>query len=117
MKYTYNSPQLKIHRRFLRKNMTEAEHILWSAIKNRKTGHRWRRQVSIGYYIVDFYCPEKKLIIEIDGSGHAQDSTRRYDKQRTEYFRLHNLQVLRFWNNEVMDNLAGVYEKILICLK
>ncbi|MBS0358315.1 MAG: endonuclease domain-containing protein [Proteobacteria bacterium] len=102
--------------RVLRKNMTDAELNLWQALRCRQIGgFRFRRQVSIGSYIADFLCKEKSLIVEVDGSQHFDQAT--YDKERTRWLEEQGFQVLRFWNNEVMQKLDSVKEVILLaCL-
>jgi len=67
------------------------------------------RQYSVGRYILDFYCPAVRLAIEVDGSQHIENV---HDATRTEFLRKENISVLRFWNNEVLRNLSGVYQKI-----
>ena len=95
--------------------MTPQEIILWSRLRrNQIMGYKFRRQHSIGNYIVDFYCPEKKLIIEIDGLQHKREKDLRYDAKRTGYFNSLGIKVLRFWNNEVLTNLEGVLDTILL---
>ena len=101
----------------MRKNATPQEIILWSRLKSKQLGCKFRRQHSIGRYIVDFYCPEHKLIIEIDGSQHKSEEACKYDKERTEYLEKLGLQVIRFWNNEINNNLEGTILKILGYLK
>jgi len=91
--------------------MTEEEVILWSYLKNKQTDYKFRRQVSIGKYIVDFYCPAKKLAIELDGSQHAVEKIK-YDKSRTKYFKLKGIKIMRYWNDEIRQNLTGVLEDI-----
>jgi very-short-patch-repair endonuclease len=99
--------------RNLRKNSTPQEIILWSRLKNRNFKNlKFRRQYSIGKYIVDFICLEKKLIIELDGWQHKEENQERYDQERTKFFEKLGFKVLRFWNNEVNDNLAGVFLKV-----
>jgi len=93
-------------RKYLRSNMTEQERILWSVIKNKRLGFKFRRQYGIGRYVVDFFCNEKNLIVELDGSQHLDNKN--YDDDRTKFFEELNLRVLRFWNNEVNTNLNGV---------
>lgn len=78
--------------------------------------YKFRRQHSIGKYIVDFYCPEKKLIIEIDGSQHI-DIQREYDIERDKYLKNLGFKILRFWDNDVNNNLEGVLMKIVEKLK
>ena len=110
MRTVHNLKRYKALRKSLRNNMTEAEHKLWLYLKNKQTGYKFRRQASIGKYIADFYCPKKKLIIELDGSQHIENEE--YDKIRTEYFNSLNIRVIRFWNNDVMNNIEGVVERI-----
>ena len=81
------------------------------------TGYKFRRQISIGPYIVDFYCPEKRLIVEIDGGHHNNDDARNYDRYRTKYFESLNMCVLRFWNSEVENSIDLVLEKIKVALR
>jgi len=83
---------------------------LWSRIKNKQLGYKFRRQHSIGNYIVDFYCSDKKIIVELDGGQHNDE--KEYDDKRTRYLNSLGLNVLRFWDNEVNGNLNGVLEKI-----
>lgn len=107
--YTF-SQESKNRRRLLRKNATPQEIILWSRLKGKSLGYKFRRQHSIGSYIVDFCCIEKKVIIEIDGWQHKENIE--YDTRRTEYFKNFHYTVIRFWNNEINDNLNGVILKI-----
>lgn len=98
--------------RHLRRNLTDAERMLWQALRNRQLGHRkFRRQMPIGPYIVDFACEESRLIIELDGGQHA--ARQDYDSARTQYLEKCGYRVLRFWNNDVMGNLDGVLTVIL----
>ena len=99
--------------RQLRKNMTNQEKKLWSIIRNRQFfGLRFRRQFPIGNYIVDFICREKKIIIEIDGGQHNEPQNTDYDISRTKFLYSSGYKVVRFWNNEINDNIDGVYEKL-----
>jgi very-short-patch-repair endonuclease len=93
----------------LRTNMTDAEQKLWRALRSRGVGPKFRRQVPLGPFIVDFVCFEAKLIVEVDGGQHA-DSQR--DASRDRYFTNHGYRVLRFWNNDVLKNLEGVLIRI-----
>ena len=95
--------------RNLRANPTKAEKKLWSILQRDQLGCKFRRQYPIKPYIVDFCCCDKKLIIEVDGGQHnesAQDQKRDYDLENQGY------QILRFWNNEVLENIEGVRSKI-----
>lgn len=94
--------------------MTEAERLLWFQLRDRRlAGLKFRRQVPIGPYIVDFVCPEKKVIVEIDGGQHNLPNERSCDLERTRFLEAKGYKVLRFWNNEVMGNLEGVLAVIL----
>ena len=103
---------MKEKARALRKNQTDAELVLWGIIRGKKFEDlKFRRQHPIPPYIVDFVCTEKKLIIEIDGGQHADAIE--YDQQRTAFLESKSYTVIRFWNNEVLTNIEGVYEEIL----
>ncbi|MFA6973928.1 MAG: endonuclease domain-containing protein [Parcubacteria group bacterium] len=99
-------------RRELRKAATPQEIILWSRLRRKDLGCKFRRQHSIGRYIVDFYCPTYKLIVELDGNQHNEEDRKEYDAERTRYFKDLGLTVVRFWNGEVNKNLEGVMIKI-----
>lgn len=106
---------MKDRARELRRNQTEAERILWQHLRDRRLlGHKFRRQMPIPPYIADFACVELKLIVELDGSQHADQQE--YDAQRTAYLEAHGYQVLRFWNNQVMGDIEGVLRAIAIVL-
>jgi len=91
----------------LRITQTPAESRLWSRIRDRQlNGRKWRRQQVIDNYIVDFYCPELRLVVEVDGDVHVFQEER--DKMRQAYLENLGLRVIRFTNNDVMDNLEGV---------
>jgi len=111
--HLYNAAFIKIRRRDLRKNLTDAERKLWSVLRSKQmSGLKFFRQYSVGPYILDFYCPKYRLAIEVDGGQHAEDEQRRHDEKRTDYLKQQNIWVLRFWDNEVLTNLDGVVEKI-----
>lgn len=113
MKYTYNNPNLKDRRRELRHCQTEVEKRLWQRLRNKQFhGLKFFRQFSVGMYILDFYCPKLKLAVELDGGHHAEDEIREYDNLRTEYLRIHEIEVIRFWNNDVIRNVEGVLQEI-----
>ncbi len=93
--------------RSLRSSMTDVERLLWQALRaSQLNGHRFRRQHPIGKYIADFACIERQIVIELDGGQHQEQLE--YDEQRTELLKKHCWQVLRFWNNDVLNNLDGV---------
>jgi len=100
--------------RVLRKNQTLHERKLWYCLKNRELQNlKFRRQYKIGIYIVDFCCPAKRLVIELDGGHHAEDKYIIEDKKRQKYIENQDYKVLRFWNNDIDNNLDGVIEEIL----
>lgn len=101
----------KEKRRDLRNSMTESERIIWSRIKSDKPGFRFRRQFSMGYYIADFYCPKKKLVIEIDGAVHSNQG--KYDAIRDKFMKDFGMKVFRFRNDEVRNNLNVVINEII----
>jgi very-short-patch-repair endonuclease len=97
--------------RNLRKNATDAEqHLWWSLRRQQLDGLRFRRQTPIGPYIVDFFCPGAKLIVELDGGQHSQRTD--YDYDRTRWLEQRGYRVLRFWNNEALANTEGVLDEI-----
>ena len=102
--------------RVLRKNMTDTERCLWSRLKRRQiNGYKFRRQFPIGAYIADFICLEARLIIEVDGGQHAEQTEK--DKLRDKWLVSQNFHVLRFWNNEVLQETDAVVEAIVQALK
>ena len=108
----YNSENLNFAKK-LRSNMTKEEVKLWNILRAKKFyGYKFKRQVLIGNYIVDFLCPEKKLIIEIDGGQHNKPNDINKDIERTKYLESKEYKVLRFWNNEVWNNIESVCENI-----
>jgi len=97
--------------RKLRSNPTEAEKRLWSILRRRQIDDcRFRRQAPIGPYIVDFVCFERRLVIEVDGGQHASQADR--DAAREARLANDGFQTLRFWNNEVLENIEGVRDRI-----
>lgn len=109
----YNIKYLKDTRAHLRNNMTEAELVLWEVLKCKKLkGRKFRRQHSIGYYIADFYCPSERLLIELDGKHHFTPEGKEQDQERDEHLEELGIQVLRFENKEVLENLTQVLKSI-----
>ena len=102
--------QISPHAARLRREATDVERILWAAIRNRQiAGYKFRRQATIGPFVVDFLCVEAMLIVELDGSQHSDE----VDASRTRFLEGRGYGVLRFWNNEVIENLDGVLAIIL----
>jgi very-short-patch-repair endonuclease len=111
---TFYNRDLKPCSRSLRNNMTEAEWRLWYVLKNKQlNGHQFYRQKIIGDYIVDFYCPAVKLVVEVDGSQHQSKVNAESDKKRDEFLKNHGLNILRVNNLEVLRNIEGVVHRIL----
>ena len=98
----------KAHR--LRREMTDAERRLWSMLRNRQlAGAKFRRQQPIGPFIADFVCQDRRLIVEADGGQHAENTT---DARRTAFLKAKGYRVLRFWNNDILNNSDGVAQVI-----
>ena len=108
----FNQSRYKQRRQDLRTNTTSPEQVLWQKLRGKQMGVKFRRQHGIGHYIVDFYCSERKLVIEVDGDSHFTDDAQEYDQIRDAYLQGLELTVLRFTNEQVMQNLVGVREII-----
>jgi very-short-patch-repair endonuclease len=103
---------IRARARALRKNPTEAEKVLWNHLRFWQVdGYKFRRQQPLGNYIVDFVCLEKKLIVEVDGGQHAEQLG--YDSERDAWLRAQGFRMLRFWNNDVLQNISSVKDAIL----
>ena len=89
--------------------MTDAERRLWRVLRAHRPRQKWRRQQPIGSYITDFVCQQARLIVEVDGGHHCESDA---DARRTAWFESVGYRVLRFWNNEVLDNIDGVLIRI-----
>ena len=107
-----NESEQKILRNELRSHATPAEAVLWKMLKGRDAdGMKFRRQQGIGPYVLDFYCPELRLCVELDGSSH--DYKYEYDEQRTEFLQKQGIRVLRFSNEQVWQGLDFVVDEIV----
>ena len=104
-----SNPKTKHKAIRLRKESTPAERKLWSIIRNDQLGVTFRRQHAIGIYIPDFCAAKAKLIIEMDGSQHLEQEE--YDEERTRYLESQGYKVIRFWNNQVMNDIDSVIKK------
>lgn len=103
--------------RYLRKSQTDAESLLWSRLRARQlTGIKFRRQHPIGPYVLDFYCAEAHLAVEVDGSQHLESIAINQDQARTKFLENKSIKVIRFWNHEVLENLDAVLESIIFTL-
>ena len=96
----------------LRNNPTKQERTLWKYLNKSQLGYKFRRQQPIGNYVVDFFCSELNLIIELDGGQHNEIQNIEYDKKRTEFLNNNGYRVLRIWNNDIDNNIEGVIEYI-----
>ncbi len=101
--------------RQMRSEATDAERKLWAHLRRNSLGVKFKRQYAVHGYIVDFCCPQRKLIIELDGGQHAERVA--YDQNRTEVLIKEGFRVLRFWNNDVLQNIEGVLESIMQALQ
>ncbi len=109
----FNPLRTKSYRSKLRRNLTEPEKKLWYVIRNKQLGIKFRRQHGISNFIVDFYCSELKLVLEIDGDSHYSPDNKQADLERDKYIVSLGLTVLRFSNLEIMQNLEGVLVSII----
>lgn len=109
----YNKKSLKETRRQLRNNLTPAEARLWKSLQNKQLdGRKFRRQYSVGNYVLDFYCPVERLAIELDGQGHFSEAGMQLDLERDDYLKSLDIKVLRFENHLVITNIESVLEEI-----
>ncbi len=115
MTILYNQSKNLDKRKLLRKNQTPQEIILWMYLRGNKLGFKFKRQFSIGPYILDFYSPKNKLAIELDGFQHIDN--KEYDKERSKYLSVLGIRVIRFWNSEIDVNIDSIIIKIISELK
>ena len=114
----YNKQEQKSVRKHLRKNCTYAENLLWQRLKSKRMcGYKFRRQYSVGSYIIDFYCPKLKLAVEIDGSIHDSPDAHEYDRYRQKYLEGFNITFVRFRNRDVILRMRKVLESLTVCIK
>jgi len=107
------SPEIIARARILRQSMTPAEQLLWSAVRRKQlNGVRFRRQHPIAQFVVDFYCHQAGLVIELDGEIHAQADQQQRDNDRTYELERLGLRVIRFQNEEILNNISGILVRI-----
>ncbi len=112
-KKCHDKPESKDKRKSLRNNLTSAEAFLWSHLSSKQLkGRKFRRQHGINNYIVDFYCASENLVIELDGEVHMNATAKEYDSKRTKHLESLSLNVLRFENKMVFENLKSVLMEI-----
>ena len=108
--HVHNLKQSEEKRKILRKNLTPQEKILWSRLRRRGLKFKFKRQHSVGSFVLDFYCSTAKLAIEIDGAQHLDNLE--YNNERTLFLNSLGITVLRFWNSEINTNIEGVMNRI-----
>ncbi|GAA4298901.1 endonuclease domain-containing protein [Nibribacter koreensis] len=109
----HNSTILKEYRKSLRDKLTPAEAFLWSYLKGSQlAGRKFRRQHSVGFYILDFYCPSERIAIELDGAHHYTEAGQENDMERTAFLNNLYIKVLRFENKDVFDHTETILEEI-----
>lgn len=114
----FNRDRSRLTRRTLRQQMPQPERLLWYRLRDRRFSQfKFRRQFSIDRYVVDFFCPQANLVIELDGDSHFTEEAEQYDHIRNNYMQSLGLTVLRFTNREIQENLGGVLETISTQLK
>src|SRR3989338_636423 len=108
----HNFEYLKHRRKFLRNNPTNAEKLLWLVLKNKQTGYKFRRQQSIGIFIMDFYCHKLRLVIEVDGATHDIQEVKEKDRIKEKYLKDNYLEVIRFTDDQIFGNIEKVFDEI-----
>jgi very-short-patch-repair endonuclease len=108
----YNKKTEQEKRRSLRKNMTYCEKIVWLHLRKKQLGYRFLRQYSVDHFVIDFYCPELKLAIEIDGDVHEIPEQIDYDKSRQKYLEAFGIKFVRIKNEEFLGNPNKAFDKI-----
>lgn len=110
MTRAFNKQGMKDRRRKLRNKATPEERALWKILRKEFKEYHFKRQFSVGYYILDFFSPRYLLAIELDGLHHANQ--KEYDIERTCLLEDHGITVIRFWNNEIRENILQIVDKI-----
>ena len=113
MSVIFNNKSLTARRRAFRRSLSKAEAVLWTCFSRKQMkGFKFRRQYSVNQYVIDFYCPELKLAIEVDGDSHFNDISEKYDKERQKFIESFGIRFLRFTNINIYDNIDGVLQTI-----
>ena len=113
----YNKKSEQEKRRSLRKNMTYCEKIVWSNLRERQLGYRFLRQYSVDHFVIDFYCPELKLAVEVDGESHNNPEQREYDIKRQKYLEEFKINFVRIKDEELLGNPNKEFMKIENAIK
>ena len=118
MSIVFNNKAYTARRKALRRSLSKAEAVIWLHLSRKQMkGFKFRRQYSVNQYVVDFYCPELKLAIEIDGDSHFNDISEKYDKERQKSIESFGIRFLRFTNIDIYDNIDGVLQTIFEWIK
>jgi very-short-patch-repair endonuclease len=107
----YNKKSEQEKRRILRKNMTYCEKIVWLHLKKRQLGYRFLRQYSVDHFVIDFYCPELKLAVELDGDVHEIPEQKEYDTDRQKYLEKFGIKFIRIKNEEFLGNPNKAFDR------
>ena len=117
MTFNFNRRRERDKRKSLRSSATDAEKKLWRHLKAKQSGAKFRRQYSVDAYVLDFYAAQLRLAIEIDGDSHFNPAAIAYDQERTAYLEAFGIEVMRFTNLEIVENIEAVLEKIAGAIK
>jgi very-short-patch-repair endonuclease len=113
MSVVFNSKSYTARRKALRRSLSKAEAVIWLHLSRKQmNGFKFRRQYSVNQYVIDFYCPELKLAIEIDGDSHYGYLSEKYDNERQKYIESFGIHFMRFTNDDVCNNINGVLQMI-----
>lgn len=113
----FNRRTERAERRALRTNATAAERRLWQHLRGKQLGVEFRRQYSVDAYVLDFYAPRAKLALEVDGDSHLRAAATGYDQERTTDLNRFGIEVVRFTNGEIFENIEGVLDAIEVALE
>ena len=108
----FNKSSEKSKRKYLRSHMTHAEIALWTELKGRRLKAKFRRQYGVGPFVLDFYCPKRKLAIELDGMSHDDNEAKQYDHSRQTHIEQYGIRFLRFTDQQVFDHIEDVLKCI-----
>ena len=113
MSIVFNNKAYTARRKALRRSLSKAEAVIWLHLSRKQmNGFKFRRQYSVNQYVIDFYCPELKLAIEIDGDSHYGYLSEKYDNERQKYIESFGIHFMRFTNDDVCNNIDGVLQMI-----
>jgi very-short-patch-repair endonuclease len=116
MSIVFNNKSYTARRKALRRSLSKAEAVIWLHLSRKQmNGFKFRRQYSVNQYVIDFYCPELKLAIEIDGDSHYGYLSEKYDNERQKYIESFGIHFMRFTNDTVCNNIDGVLQMIYEC--